>query len=166
MSPLAAELLIAPMTPADLDEVDAIERASFKEPWPPQTFLDELVKPFARVDVARLAGRVVGFANYWLVAEEASLLAIAVHPDQRRRGLAAQLLVHLLAASRRAGCERVLLEVRRGNLPAIALYQRHGFTTIHVRARYYADSEDALVMSAPLGPGPLPAGPAGPASPG
>jgi ribosomal-protein-alanine N-acetyltransferase len=147
----APALRIEAMTAADLDEVDAIERVSFKEPWPPQTFADELARPFARVDVARLDGRVVGFANYWLVGDEASLLAIAVHPDHRRRGLAAQLLAHVVAQSRRAGCERVFLEVRRGNQPAIALYQRHGFSTLHARKQYYGDGEDALVMSIELG---------------
>lgn len=150
MSSPAASLRIEPMALADLDEIDLIERVSFKEPWPPQTFADELSKPFARVDVARLDGRVLGFANYWLVAGEVSLLAIAVHPDQRRRGHAAQLLAHVLEESRRAGCERVFLEVRRGNLPAIALYERHGFTTLHARTAYYADGEDALVMSVEL----------------
>jgi [ribosomal protein S18]-alanine N-acetyltransferase len=146
-----ARLRITAMTAADLEEVDLIERVSFKEPWPAQTFADELTKPFARVDVARLEGRVIGFANYWLVAGETSLLAIAIHPDQRRRGHAALLLAHVVEASRRAGCERVFLEVRRGNLPAIALYQRHGFSTLHTRTGYYADGEDALVMSIELG---------------
>lgn len=145
-----APLLIESMTPADLDEVDFIERVSFKEPWPAQTFADELTKPFARVDVARLDGRVIGFSNYWIVAGETSLLAIAIHPDQRRRGHAAQLLARVVEASRRAGCERVFLEVRRGNQPAIALYQRHGFSTLHFRTGYYADGEDALVMSIEL----------------
>ena len=44
------------------------------------------------------------------------------------------------------------LEVRRGNLPAIAMYQRQGFETVTVRPGYYQDnSEDALVMTAQLG---------------
>ena len=38
------------------------------------------------------------------------------------------------------------LEVRRSNKPAIALYEHAGFKTVHVRARYYQDDEDALVM--------------------
>jgi ribosomal-protein-alanine N-acetyltransferase len=146
----ASQATIAPMTQGDLDEVDLIERVSFKEPWPPQTFAEELTRPFARVDVVRVDGRIIGFANYWLVAGEVSLLAIAIHPDLRRRGHAAQLLTHVLEQSRRAGCERVFLEVRRGNQPAIALYQRHGFTTLHSRTAYYADGEDALVMSVEL----------------
>lgn len=143
----APALVLRPMTLAELDEVDAIERVSFKEPWPAQTFADELAKPFARVAVALDRGRVVGFANYWLVAGECSLLAIATHPDQRGRGVGARLMAHLLEEARAAGCELCLLEVRRGNRPAIALYERCGFATTYVRQAYYADGEDALVMT-------------------
>jgi ribosomal-protein-alanine N-acetyltransferase len=44
------------------------------------------------------------------------------------------------------------LEVRRSNVPAIALYEHAGFKITHVRARYYADNdEDAIVMLKALG---------------
>jgi len=147
---LEDDVTIGAMTVADLDEVDAIERVSFKVPWPAQTFLDELAKPFARVAVARAAGRILGFANYWLVAGEVSLLAIAVHPDLRGRGTASRLVAHMLDEARATGCTLAILEVRRGNAPAIALYQRHGFATTYVRKQYYSDGEDALVMTAEL----------------
>ena len=40
-----------------------------------------------------------------------------------------------------------MLEVRRGNEPAIALYRSLGYREVGVRPRYYAeDGEDALVM--------------------
>lgn len=142
---------VRPMTLADLDEVDAIERLSFKEPWPAQTFVDELAKPFARVALALERGRVVGFANYWLAAGECSLLAIAAHPDHRGRGVGARLMDHMLREARATLCELSILEVRRGNLPAIALYERCGFATTYVRRAYYADGEDALVMTLALG---------------
>ena len=41
----------------------------------------------------------------------------------------------------------MLLEVRRGNVEAAALYESCGFETIGVRRGYYPDTgEDALVM--------------------
>ena len=144
------ELRLAPMTVRELDEVELIERVSFKEPWPAQHFLDELQKPFGRVDVATLEGRVLGFANYWLVGDEATVLAIAVHPDHRGCGYAGVLLRHLLDQARAAGCTTAHLEVRRGNAPALALYLRHGFAVTYTRKRYYGDGEDALVMMARL----------------
>jgi ribosomal-protein-alanine N-acetyltransferase len=147
------EVVVEPMRPADLDEVDAIERHSFKTPWPPQVFLDELARDWARVDVARdgAGGRVVGFCNYWLVKDEVHLLAIATHPDRRRAGVGRTLMDHLLALARERASRLVTLEVRRSNQPAIALYERYGFAPVGVRRAYYAeDSEDALVMTLEL----------------
>lgn len=141
--------IIRAMTLQDLEPIDLIERASFKEPWSPETFAAELAKPFARVDVAR-DREVIGFCNYWLLADAASLLVIAIHPDHRRRGVASCLLRHFLAQASLAQCALATLEVRRGNEPAIALYRRHGFITSYVRKQYYADGEDALVMNAVL----------------
>lgn len=156
--------MIAPATAADLDAIDEIERHSFPNPWPRATFEAELSREGARLVVERAppcasggaAGRdardliVVGFCNYWIVIDELHVLAIATHPDRRRAGVGGRLLAHALAEGRALGCTCATLEVRRGNAPAIALYQRAGFRGVHVRARYYQDNEDALVMRCEL----------------
>ncbi len=137
---------VAAATAADLDAIDEVERHSFTTPWPRQTFAEQLASDWARIDVAR-DPHVVGFANYWLVAGEVHILAIATHPDHRRRGVGRALLDHLLAAGRTTNATLATLEVRRGNAPAIALYERSGFRTVHTRQHYYQDNgEDALVM--------------------
>ena len=144
-------LLIEPMRPSDLDEVDAIERHSFKTPWPAQVFLDELARDWARVDVAREGGKIVGFCNYWLVKDEVHLLAIATHPDRRRHGVGRRMMDHRLALARARSARLITLEVRKSNTPAIALYERLGFVPVGLRRAYYAeDSEDALVMTLEL----------------
>jgi [ribosomal protein S18]-alanine N-acetyltransferase len=146
---VAAAIAIAPATEVDLDAIDEIERHSFTQPWPRSTFAAELDREWARVAVARdAAGRVVGFCNYWIVVPEIHVLAIATHPDLRGRGIAAQVLAHVLAVGAALHCSLATLEVRRGNRPAIALYERAGFKTVHVRKNYYQDNgEDALVMT-------------------
>ncbi|MGE0868107.1 MAG: ribosomal protein S18-alanine N-acetyltransferase [Kofleriaceae bacterium] len=152
-------MIVEPATAADLDAIDEIEQHSFPEPWPRSTFEAELTRDHARLDVARDshgAARVIGFCNYWVVvaAGEVHILAIATHPDRRRAGIAGRLLAHALASGRDAGATVATLEVRRSNRPAIALYERAGFRTVHVRPRYYqADGEDALVMLADLAAG-------------
>ena len=143
-------MVIEPATAADLDAIAELEQHSFPQPWPRATFEAELATAHARVIVARAAppaGAVIGFCDYWLVVDEVHVLAIATHPDRRRAGVGGRLLAHALDDGRRAGCTRATLEVRRRNAPAIALYERAGFRTVHVRARYYQDNlEDALVM--------------------
>jgi ribosomal-protein-alanine N-acetyltransferase len=138
---------VAPAQESDLDAIDEIEQHSFKTPWPRDTFKAELLREWARLDVARIGGKLVAFCNYWLVTTELHILAIATHPDFRGRGIAGELLEHVLDRARQTGCSLATLEVRRSNVPAIALYERAGFKTVHVRARYYQDdNEDALVM--------------------
>ena len=55
-------------------------------------------------------------------------------------------MAHVVAYARSAGAKHVLLEVRRSNLPAIALYRALGFFAMGVRTRYYQDDEDAIEM--------------------
>lgn len=149
-------MIILPATPADLDAIDEIERHSFTQPWPRGAFEVELTRELARLDVARPPDRphaIAGFCNYWIVADpeaqsgEVHILAIATHPDHRRAGVGSALLAHALERGRAARCSVATLEVRRGNAPAIRLYERAGFRTVHVRSQYYQDNaEDALVM--------------------
>jgi ribosomal-protein-alanine N-acetyltransferase len=141
------KLVVTPATEADIDAIDAIEQHSFKSPWTRETFRAELLREWARLDVGRLDGKLVAFCNYWLVTTELHILAIATHPDYRGRGVARQILDHVLGVAIAAGCSLATLEVRRSNRPAIALYERAGFKTVHVRTAYYQDdNEDALVM--------------------
>lgn len=149
VAPRTPRFEITPLRPVDLDQLMEIERMSFRTPWLRQVFLEELERDWAHVEVVRERGgsTVVGFINYWLVRDEIHLLNIAVHPDQRRRGLATQLLDHLIAFARKNRCRYVTLEVRRSNQAAIRLYRRFGFQSVGVRPRYYVeDGEDAIVM--------------------
>jgi len=146
--------LIEPMKAADLDTVMEIERVSFRSPWSRQVFLEELTRDWAHVDVVRdaITGDVVGFANYWLVADEVHVLNLATHPQARRAGHASRMMAHMIDFARRELCRYVTLEVRRSNAAALRLYRRFAFRAIGVRPNYYAeDQEDAIVMLLDLG---------------
>jgi ribosomal-protein-alanine N-acetyltransferase len=146
-------MIVERATLDDLDAIEEIERHSFPKPWPRASFEAELVREHAHIVVGRMS-RVIAFCNFWLVAGEVHVHSIATHPDHRRGGIGAQLLAYVLATGRAAGCTLATLEVRRGNFPAIALYERAGFRTVTVRDRYYQDNhEDALVMVCPLDAG-------------
>ncbi len=144
-------ITIAPASDADLDAIDEISRHSFRNPWPRQTFAEELTRAHARLDLARRGPDIVGYLNYWLVADEVHLLAIATHPDARRAGIAAALMAHLMSVAHDRAARIITLEVRSGNVPARSLYQRWGFTEISTRRGYYGDDgEDAIVMTLAL----------------
>jgi len=134
----------------DLPSVCTLENAAQPSPWSRNQFAHELALPHGRLTVAELAGTVVGYLCAWEVAGELEIQNVVTGVEFRRRGVAAVLLEELLEYSRRRAVERLLLEVRSGNLAAIALYRRYGFTESGVRRGYYADGEDALLMERAL----------------
>ena len=139
-------VIIEPMFPADLPAVMTIEIASFTEPWSVQSFRSELANnKSAAYLVARMDGVIAGYGGIWLIMDEAHITTLAVEESCRRRGIASQLLVNLIAQAVQMGARRVLLEVRPSNHPARSLYERFGFSVVAVRRRYYLD-EDGLLM--------------------
>ncbi|MGH7354414.1 MAG: ribosomal protein S18-alanine N-acetyltransferase [Candidatus Rokuibacteriota bacterium] len=150
--PPSANPLVDRMRPEDLDEVLAIERASFSMPWSRGAFLYEMQQNrVARCWVMREGGRVVAYLCLWEIADELHVTNVAVHPAARRRGLARTLLRGVLDDSRGRGFRTVALEVRPSNEHALALYDSLGLRVVGRRRGYYYDTgEDALVMEAGL----------------
>ncbi len=146
-------LVIERAVPADVDAVMEVERLCFKSPWARQVFVEELSRTWARIDVLRdnASGQVLGFCNYWLVADEVHLLNLATRPTERQQGHASRLLAHLVDKSRKAAFRMVTLEVRRSNDAAQRLYKSFAFRSVGLRPGYYADDqEDAVIMTLDL----------------
>jgi ribosomal-protein-alanine N-acetyltransferase len=138
------------MTDADIAAAAAIDAPTRMGE---DEFRGELKKPWARLWVAREAGEgVVAFLVGWHVADEVHVLNLTTRADRRRKGMARALMLELIAYARRHRVARALLEVRRSNCGAIALYRALGFFATGVRARYYADDEDALEMTLAFDP--------------
>ena len=147
------EVVIRAMTLEDLPAVMEIDRLSFPLPWPERSFRYEVLEnPASNMLVAGLPGsedhRPIGFAGFWLIVDEAHISTIAVHPDWRRTGVGAELLVAVLDLADRLGAEMATLEVRVSNEAAVNLYRKFGFRIVGRRPRYYRDNdEDALLMT-------------------
>ncbi|MGO9568402.1 MAG: ribosomal protein S18-alanine N-acetyltransferase [Desulfomonilaceae bacterium] len=142
----------AQMQLADLEDVLAIEKTSFASPWSRDMFYEEMENRHARVVVFRLEGKIIGYICFWVVLDEAHLLNIAVHPEQRGRGYGKAIMAYLESVCRQEGLNRLLLEVGRRNAAARSLYKKFGFSSIGFRKQYYsATKDDALVMEKWLG---------------
>jgi ribosomal-protein-alanine N-acetyltransferase len=165
---------LEPMAVADVEEVLAIERASFRFPWSERAFLSELTLPYAVWRVARMPtgsgqpsavaspsgrraaswhlvrkpprGPLVGYAGLQVILDEGHIMDVAVHPDFRRLGIGELLLLDLYDQVRPRGVLRLTLEVRASNMVAQNLYRKYGFSVEGRRPRYYGDGEDALIM--------------------
>ena len=111
-----------------------------------QHFDDEFANPVAKIDLYWHRDLLAGYICSWLIAGELQIQNLATLPSMRRLGVAARLLEYVIERSRRSGLKSICLEVRTGNAPAIALYQRFGFVVAGSRPGYYPDGEDALLM--------------------
>jgi ribosomal-protein-alanine N-acetyltransferase len=145
-----AKIQVTQMRDRDLEEVLAIENASFQTPWTRGMFLSELdANPFARSVVARFPGgpQIVGYACFWIVMDELHVMNLAVHPDHRRQNIGQELTRWMLSLGYDKKCRSAMLEVRESNHSARRLYEKLGFKVIGIRRGYYRDpKEDALVM--------------------
>jgi ribosomal-protein-alanine N-acetyltransferase len=98
--------------------------------------------------VLRKKQLVIGFAVLVLVADQAELHNIAIHPDRQGQGLGGTFL-RALIQSAPAAIKAFYLEVRVTNYRALRLYQSLGFAEIGRRPDYYSNNfgrEDAVVM--------------------
>jgi ribosomal-protein-alanine N-acetyltransferase len=134
----------------DLDAIMVLESSTFiSDAWSRDMMAAELAAPHTRYVVALVADVLVGYAGLSAPrdAPQADIQTIAVDAGHRRLGLGARLVRCLLDEARARGAVEVLLEVRADNPDAQRLYEKHGFTAIAVRPRYYRpDNVDAIVM--------------------
>ena len=133
----------------DLDDVVALEAASFSNPWSREILARELQHAdVSRVYVLRGADRqVVAFCACWFIVDEIHINTLAVAASHRRRGIATTLLRFVFDEGRTAGMQRATLDVRRSNEAALQLYRRLGFVVKAVRPNYYArPEEDSLIL--------------------
>lgn len=90
---------------------------------------------------------ILGLGCLWMIADEAHITLLAVHPNYRQQGFGQLLLHRLLTAARHHNLRWATLEVRVSNQAAISLYQKFGFEVVGQRKRYYQDTgEDALIL--------------------
>ena len=128
--------------------VAEIEAECFSAPWSYDAFVAELAKSDAATFVAYSEQEVVGFINLGIVLDEANVNNIAVKKGYRRLGIGKALMTAAVDYCRAHRLSLLMLEVRRSNLPAIALYEQFGFQSVGIRKRFYTDpDEDALLMN-------------------
>lgn len=153
VSPLS--LYLRPMRIADLPHIAALEAAIYSDPWSLESFADVVREDFWESVVAISEGNsgvatIIGYACWYLAADEFHIGNIAVDPGWRRKGIARQMLLHMFAVAGRSRAKKLFLEVRVSNEGARRFYLKHGFAEAYRRKGYYTDPpEDALVMWRP-----------------
>jgi len=141
---------IEPMTLDDLDQVMAIEKATFKDAWKRSFFEHSLNSENSFAYVVKENNQVIGYLNAWQVEDEMNLDNIAVAETHRRKGIGSQLLSKLIEVSKKNKCKMIYLEVRISNITAQKIYEKFGFEKSYSRKEYYPDGEEAIIYEKKL----------------
>lgn len=95
-------------------------------------------------------GKIIGYIGISYVLDSADIISIVVHKDYTQKGIATLLLQEIFAFAKENNIQKIMLEVRRSNIPAQKLYEKHGFKQIAIRINYYDNTEDALIYEKEL----------------
>lgn len=143
-------LYYAAMMAADIDAVAALEASLHPTPWTRDQFAESLAAGHDALLARDAAGRLVAYGVTLTAVDDVDLLTLGVLPEAQRQGYGESLLGELMARAKARQARRMVLEVRAGNRPALALYGRLGFVEIGRRRGYYSatkSSEEAATVS-------------------
>ena len=130
----------------DIPTLAEMERRCFSDPWTEQMLSDTLKLPVYHGFLAEEDGVILGYASLIVVCEDAEVGNIAVDIPFRGKGISKLLMDAMLLCAKSLGATHCFLEVRVSNTVAISLYEKYGYEKFGIRAKYYADGEDAFVM--------------------
>lgn len=125
---------LRPASEDDLAQVTSIEASSLESPWSEKSFRAELEKKYSHFWVLTDDDTdeiVFGYIVFALPVDQAHIQTMAVAKDYRKQGYAKKILKDMIAYALRQEATSVVLEVRKDNKAALALYQGLGFVVTH-----------------------------------
>ena len=136
------------MEPRDICAAADIEKENFSRPWSRESFDSSAFRKDTVYLAAEKDGCLVGYAGMWISLDEGEITNVAVAQQEQGQGIGRMLMEQLLTEAETAGVASCVLEVRKSNVRAIALYESMGFQRAGTRRNFYeAPVEDGIVMS-------------------
>ncbi len=143
------EYAIRDVGPDDIPQIVEVEKRCFSLPWTAEQLAAQ-IKDAQHEFIAAISpdGTVLGYVGMMYVLDEGYISNVATDLPWRRQGIADALIGRLCAICEGLRLSFVSLEVRAGNAPAVALYEKHGFAPVGLRKNYYErPREDAVIMT-------------------
>jgi len=147
--------------PDDLEKVMRINQVCLPENYSTYFFMELYERYPETFIVAEVAGETVGYImcriesglpDFGLlgITKRGHVISVAVLPEYQRKGIGDALMREAMLRMRQYKVKECYLEVRVSNTPAISLYKKLGFETSRTVRGYYADGEDATIMTRKL----------------
>lgn len=139
---------IRPVQESELAEVAELEREIFSDAWSKKALIETYSQSHTVIAGAWQDERLLGYVILYYVMDEGEIARIAVRSSARRQGVAGRILSYIEEFCKERDGERLLLDVRESNVPAIAFYRKCGFKKDGIRKNFYTNpTEDAILMS-------------------
>lgn len=134
---------------ADIPAILEIEQVCFQEDsFSKQQFAYLIVRSKGAFYVVQEENRLIAYVS--LLFHEGTrylrVYSIAVHPDFRGKSLGQRLMEQTVRVACEYEAEKITLEVKESNTPAIGLYMKNGFIPAGIKPHYYHDGSDAIYM--------------------
>ena len=140
-------MIIREMQEEDAVFVAELENSIFNMNTKPSSLADECRRDNSVYVVACEGDSIIGYCTIIASFETADLCNIAVKEDYRKQHIAEMIFEYAVKKCRAKSVERILLEVRESNIPAICFYDKMDFEKIGMRKNYYSNpSENALIL--------------------
>lgn len=139
---------VRPVEKKDLDIIMYLENICFVSPWG----IDDIKREIEGNPVSNLwviendNSGVVGFIDYWITFDSATICQICVNPIYRQRGLGLMLIEEMIKDCKANRVRNITLEVREKNAAAINLYNKCGFKKALLKEGYYTNGDNAIYM--------------------
>lgn len=135
------------MSPADLEQVLAIENLCYSTPWSLNSFKHEIENKDTILKVAVFNDRIAGYVCIRTILYVTHLMNITVLPELRHKGVGQLLLKNAIEDLQRLKPgTKLTLEVRKSNTSAIKLYEKFGFHVTGQRKNYYQKPDDDAIL--------------------
>ena len=131
----------------DLEQVVAIEKSIFSDPWSERSFLESIVQENCLYLVVCKEEEIVAYSGLYVVQDEGQITNVAVKESYRNVHVATDMIIELMKRANARGACNFTLEVRTSNTTAIHLYEKLGFKSVGIRKRFYDNPiENAMIM--------------------
>lgn len=158
---MQTQFMIRRFQRSDLEQVMQINRICLPENYSVSFFLSLHEKFPATFIVAEEDGEVIGYVmcrienglpgfGLFGIRRKGHVVSIAVLPKHQRKGIGYALMQEAMKGMVGHKAKECYLEVRTSNTAAVNLYKKMGFEIARIMRNYYADGEDAYVMSTKL----------------
>ena len=138
--------MILPLTEKDFNVIVSAKEYGYEDEWNKKMLYSSLNASNFYGYKTTNETEILGYVHYSISVDALDVNSVFVFPEHRKKGLAEKLLLGVIEDAKNRNVDKIFLEVRESNVPAISLYEKLGFKIISERKKYYINGETAKIM--------------------